>query len=359
MSAQNQEELQKQQQAQQQQMAMMQRYQMLSFIGGVIRSLDKKDILQTISRQMGPVLYCADPYTSQQLSARILQMIEDSGDEQFFIRAQNILLNAMNLTNQIKSNLMMQGGMMGGMNPMMGMNGMNMMGGMNMNPMMQGGMMGGMNPMMGMGMGGMNMMGMNGMGMMGMNNMCFQQPNAPQADENNKSENAKNYIKNYIYQADPIIYLTLIINDGVEIDFSEDKVFEDVLAQALFNSVSNIAGRNPMVFQNMFYIAQSLYQTDYYAKMSKNGKGNGASQWNPMMGMGMMGMGGMNPMMGMGGMNMMGGMMPGSMNGMMSGFDMMNPMMMGMNGMNMMGGMNMMTGMTGGSGMPGMNNNLV
>jgi len=167
MSKQNQEELQKQQQFMQQQQAMMQKYQMLQFIGYVIKSLDKKDILQTISRQIGPVLYCADPFTSQQLSTRILQMIEDAGDEKFCIRAQNILLNAMNLTNQIRSNLMMQGGnmnpgMMCGMNPMMGM-GMSMgMPGM--------GMMGGMNPMMGMGMGMPGMMGMN-YGMMNMPGM--------------------------------------------------------------------------------------------------------------------------------------------------------------------------------------------
>lgn len=143
----------------------MQKYQMLQFIGYVIKSLDKKDILQTISRQIGPVLYCADPYTSQQLSTRILQMIEDANDDNFCIRAQNILLNAMNLTNQIRSNLMMQGGN-AGMNPMMGM-GMSM--GMNYGMGMPG-MMGGMNPMMGMGMGMPGMMGMN-YGMMNMPGM--------------------------------------------------------------------------------------------------------------------------------------------------------------------------------------------
>ena len=365
MSKQNQEELQKQQQFMQQQQAMMQKYQMLQFIGYVIKSLDKKDILQTISRQIGPVLYCADPYTSQQLSTRILQMIEDANDENFCIRAQNILLNAMNLTNQIRSNLMMQGGN-GAMNPMMGGMGMGMsmgmMGGMGMP-----GMMGGMNPMMGMGMGMPGMMGMNyGMGMMGMNQM--QQPTNTQA-EDNKAENAKNYLKTYIYQTDPIIYLTLIINDGVEIDFTEDKVFEDILTNALFNSICNMSNRNPMIFNNLYYVAQSLYQTDYYAKMNKNGNGQQQPMNFGMMGgMGMPGMmGGMNPMMGMG--MPMG--MPGAMNGMMTGFDMngmggMNPMMGGM-GMGMPGMMGMnfgmmnMPGMTGTTAMPGMNtaNNLV
>ena len=72
----------------------------------------------------------------------------------------------------------------------------------------------------------------------------------------------------------------------------------------------------------------------------------GAGGMNPAMGgMGMTGMGGMNPMMGgmnpmMGGMNpMMGGMNPmmGGMNPMMGG---MNPMMSGMNPMMQFGGMN-------------------
>ena len=151
---QNQEKLNQQEQQRQQYAAMFQRMNQLSFIGGVIRSLDKKDILQTFSKQLGPVLYCTDAYTSNAMSSRILDMILDYSEKpEFFINAQTLLLNAVNLTNSVKSNLMM-GGV--GMNPaMMGMNsGMMGMGGMNMM---------GMNPMM-MGMGGMNMMG--GMGMM-------------------------------------------------------------------------------------------------------------------------------------------------------------------------------------------------
>jgi hypothetical protein len=352
MEAQNQEELQKQKQMMEQQQLMWRRQMMLQQAVGVIRNIDKKTVLDTLSKQVGS-MFCPNMWVSNQLTQKIVTMLENTPEyDEIAVSVQNVLVNACNLTNTVRSQMMM-GGMGGMMNPM---GGMNMMGGMGMmNPMM-GGM--NMNPMMGMGM--MNPM-MGGMGMMGMgmNPMMGMQQPTPTSDATDdnarKIEAAKQYIKNYAFNADPLIFLILLGNQlGLTIDFTNDKNFEELIVQALNASLMWMMQSNPMLFQQVYYVINQLYVTDYYSKMN-NGGNNNAQQMNPMMGMGMM-----NPMMG--GMGMMGmGMNP--MMGMQNGFDMnsmMNPMMggmgmMGMNPMMGMGGMNMM-GMQGTMSMPGMNN---
>ena len=250
----------------------------------------------------------------------------------------------------------MQGGMMPGMNPgMMGMGmGMPMMGngfGGAMPGMMGGmqcGMMPGMNPMMGMG------MGMN----MGMNPMMggMQQPAAQATKDGEKPNNVanlKSYVAGNIFNVDPIIFMSTLMNNGVDFD---DSSLESVLGQALTASIYYMDDNTLMYF---YQIVLSLYTTS----VQQGKDGNAAPNQQNIMSMGMM-----NPMMGMQmpgnfamglnnnaqnnvmgfGMNMGCGMPMG----------MMNPMMgMGM-GMPMMGNGfgGAMPGMMGMQQMPGMNN---
>ena len=357
---QSQEDLQKQQQMMMEQQQQYRKYMMLQQMIGVIRSLDKKSVLDTLSKQVGSNLYCPNPMISQQLTQKIITLLNDSPElDDHAVKIQQILLNAISLTNAIRSQLMFSGAG-------------NQMGMMGMNPMM-GGMSMGMNPMMGMGMmpgmmGGM----MNGMGMMGMNPFGMQQPQQPAADGTDdatrKIQIAKEYVKNYAFQSDPLIFLSMLSNQlGLSIDFASDSQFEELIVQALSYAVQQLSMTNPMVFQSVYYVIQQLYMTDYYSKLNNGKGGQQTQQFNQFGMMNGMGMMGMNPMMGM-------GMMPGMMGGMMNGMDQnammsMNPMMGGMSmGMNpmgglgmgpMMGGMNMMPGMTGSMGMPGMNNGSV
>ena len=295
MEAQNQEELQKQKQMMEQQQLMWRRQMMLQQAVGVIRNIDKKTVLDTLSKQVGS-MFCPNMWVSNQLTQKIVTMLENTPEyDEIAVSVQNVLVNACNLTNTVRSQMMM-GGMGGMMNPM---GGMNMMGGMGMmNPMM-GGM--NMNPMMGMGM--MNPM-MGGMGMMGMNPMMGMQQPTPTSDATDdnarKIEAAKQYIKNYAFNADPLIFLILLGNQlGLTIDFTNDKNFEELIVQALNASLMWMMQSNPMLFQQVYYVINQLYVTDYYSKMN-NGGNNNAQQMNPMMGgMNMMGMQGTMSMPGM------------------------------------------------------------
>ena len=358
MGSQNQEDLQKQQQMMQEQQAQWRKMMTLQWIGGNIRNLNKKDVLDALSKNIGPNLYCPNYMVAQQLSQKIVSALLDAPElDDHVISIQNALLSAISLTNSIRASLMysqagqQQNGMMG--NQMMGM-GMNpMMGGM-MNPMMMGGMngmqMGGfgmMNPMMG------GMMG--GFGMM---NPMMQQNTAAAGNEEDEAKRkiqiAKDYIRTNVFQADPLIFLSMISNRiGISIDFTNDQQFEELVVQAMFAAIQQMAYSNPMIFQAVYGIIYQLVSTDYYSKLS-NGKGqNNQNQAAGMMG----GFGMMNPMMmgmGMNGMQMGMG-MPGMMNGMMPAMD--QSMMMG--GMGAMGGLGMgpmmggMTPMPGMTGMPG------
>jgi len=358
---QSQEDLQKQQQMMMEQQQQYRKMMMLQQMISVIRSLDKKSVLDTLSKQVGPNLYCPNMMISQQLTQKIVTLLNDTPelDEQA-VKIQQILLNAVSLTSSIRSQLMFAGAcnpMMGGMNMMdggmMGMNQFGMGMGMGMNPMGMPGMMGGM-----------NMMGGFGMNQFGMG---FQQPQQQQAaadgvdEATRKIQLAKDYVKNYAFQADPLIFLSMLSNQlGLTIDFSSDPQFEELIVQALFFAVQQMAMSNPMVFQSVYYVIQQLYMTDYYSKLN-SGKGGNQQQPNQFNQFGMGGFG-MNQFgMGMGMPGMMGGMMNGmgmgmnTMPGMMGGMNMMGGFGMGMGPMMGMG-MNTMPGMSGSMAMPGMNN---
>jgi len=298
---------------------------------------------------------------SQQLQKQILDFISDVDDETALVNAQSALVSAINMTNTTRSNMMMGGGMPGmGMNMGMGMPGMmggmgmgmpNMMcgmPGMGMNPMM-GGM--GMNPMMG---GGMPGMGMNmGMGMPGMN--TFNQSQSQQSQDANgvdKKATALNYIKNMIWNADPVIYIWSLLNSGLEIDVSADKAFDSNFKTCLVYG-AYYAGYNSVHALQFIYTAiYNLVASDYQQRLMQQSGGNNAQQQTNMMGMSPMMMGGMGMPGMMGGMgmpNMMGGMPGMGMNPMMGG---MMPMANGMD--QMMGGGMPGMGMNMGMGMPGM-----
>ncbi len=243
----------------------------------------------------------------------------------------------------------MNPGMMGGMGMGMPMMGNGFGGAMpGMNPMMMGGMQGGMMPGMNPGMMGMGM----GMPMMGM-----QQPAAQATKDGEKPNNVanlKSYVAGNIFNVDPIIFMSTLMNNGVDFD---DSSLESVLGQALTASIYYMDDNTLMYF---YQVVLSLYTMT----MQQGKDGNAAPNQQNAMGMGMMnpmmgGMGmqmmGMNPMM-MGGMQQMPGMNPGMMGGMGMGMPMpmmgngfggampgMNPMMMG----GMQGGM--MPGMNGGT----------
>lgn len=347
---QSQEDLQKQQQQMQQQQMYYQKMMMLQMAGQLLNSVDKISVLNTLSRSLGPVLICPNPMISQQLTLKIKELLSSPDSDQIIYNAQQDLIQAMALTNYTRSQMMYS---QGGMNPMMGMNQFGM----------------GMNSMMGMsGMNNFGMMGMNpmmgfGMNNFGMNQFGYQQPQQNQTTtdgtvtDEQKIKIAHDYINNYIFQADPLIYLISLISSGIDIDFAGDKNFEFCVTQALQQAIIYLSNTNPTQFRAVVMMLQSLYQTEYFQKMQKN-SGNGQQQnqfnqfgmgMNPMMGFGMnnFGMMGMNPMMSgmMSGMDMNGGMNNFGMN------NMFNPMM----GM-MQPGMNMMGGMYGGvQQMPGMN----
>ena len=289
---QSQEDLQKQQQMMMEQQQQYRKYMMLQQMIGVIRSLDKKSVLDTLSKQVGSNLYCPNPMISQQLTQKIITLLNDSPElDDHAVKIQQILLNAISLTNAIRSQLMFSGA-----GNQMGMG-------------MMPGMMGGM---------------MNGMGMMGMNPFGMQQPQQPAADGTDdatrKIQIAKEYIKNYAFQSDPLIFLSMLSNQlGLSIDFASDSQFEELIVQALSYAVQQLSMTNPMVFQSVYYVIQQLYMTDYYSKLNNGKGGQQTQQFNQFGMMNGVGMMGMNPMMGMG----------------------------------------MMPGMTGSMGMPGMNNGSV
>ena len=296
------EELEKQRQMQQQQEMMQRRMFTIQQICSIIQNLDPSTVLKTFG-QYGINFICPNPQISYALLTGIYQKLIDSEpEESLWADIFNALNASISRTNQMRYTSYGVG--MPGMNPMMGGMGMGMPG---MNPMMGMGMPG-MNPMMGMGM----MNPMMGMGMPGMS-----QPTNGNQTDNQKIEGMKNFIKqnlqpNYMgNNVDPIVFIQLLGNYKVELDFSEDKEFSYYVIMAIQQAVGNMPSQQLVYVLNIIY---GLYNTEMQKNYSKNGGKNNQNGMNPMMGMGMM-----NPMMGMG----MG--MPG-----------MNPMMgMGMPGMNM------------------------
>ena len=179
--------------------------------------------------------------------------------------------------------------------------------------------------------GGMNMgMGMPMMGnQMGMMNpmMGMAQPQAAQVgnDKQNNVNNLKSYVQANLFNTDPVVLISILMNNGLEFDDSD---LDRILGQTLANSAYYMDDNSIVYF---YQIVVSLYNVS----IQQGKDGNAAPNQQNMMGMNMMGMG--MPMMG----NQMG---------------MMNPMMGGMNmGMGQMPGMGMnMMGM----GMPMMGNQM-
>ena len=303
-------------------------------IMGAFNTISAYKVLKTASQygMIFPVDYNSKMVLSQKLY-QALVLNNTSTDEDEWKTLANSLMMAQQQTmrNMLFSPQMNNGGMNMGMGmPMMG-NQMGMM-----NPMM-GGMPGmGMN-MMGM---GMPMMG-NQMGMMNPM-MGMAQPQAAQVgnDKQNNVNNLKSYVQANLFNTDPVVLISILMNNGLEFDDSD---LDRILGQTLANSAYYMDDNSIVYF---YQIVVSLYNVS----IQQGKDGNAAPNQQNMMGMNMMGMG--MPMMGnqMGMMNpMMGGMGMGQMPGM--GMN-----MMGM-GMPMMGNqMGMMNPMMGQMRMPGMGN---
>ena len=207
-------------------------------------------------------------------------------------------------------------------------------------PMMQQPMMGMGMPMGGMQMGyGMPMGGMGyGYGMQQPMMYAQQQPaantNGQPVDESEARINSmRAFVNQNIFNVDPIIFINLLMNNGVEPDDEElGRILGQALAQASFYMDDN-------TFTYFYNIVSCLYNAALQQQAKENGGNGNAQFYNQQMGMGM----GMNCGMPMGGM----------------GYGMQQPMGMGMMGQPMgmncgmpMGGMQMGYGMQ--QQMPGM-----
>ena len=222
-------------------------------------------------------------------------------------------------------------------------------------------------PMNGMQMGyGMPMGGMGyGYGMQQPMMYAQQQPaanaNGQPVDESEARINSmRAFVNQNIFNVDPIIFINLLMNNGVEPDDEElGRILGQALAQASFYMDDN-------TFTYFYNIVSCLYNAALQQQAKENGGNGNAQFYNQQMGMGMnygipmggMGYGMQQPMGMMGqpmGMNCgmpMGGM---PMNGMMGQPMMQQPMMgmgMPMNGMQMGYGMQQMPGMDGSSSNP-------
>ena len=336
-TAENQKKAEEQQRYFMQMQKNMMRQNYAQQIMGAFNTISAYKVLKTASQygMIFPVDYNSKMVLSQKLyQALVLNNTSTDEDEwktlaNSLMMAQQQTMRNMLFSPQMNNGMMpnmgmgmpMMGNQMGMMNPMMG--GMNM--GMSQMPGM-----GMMNPMMGM---GMPMMG-NQMGMMGMN-----QPQAAQVgnDKQNNVNNLKSYIQANLFNTDPVVLISILMNNGLEFDDSD---LDRILGQTLANSAYYMDDNSIVYF---YQIVVSLYNVS----IQQGKDGNAAPNQHNMMGMGMpmMGnqMGMMNPMMG--GMNMGMSQMPG--------MGMMNPMM-GM-GMPMMGNQMGMMGMNHMQ-MPGMGN---
>ena len=155
--------------------------------------------------------------------------------------------------------------------------------------------------------GGMNMgMGMPMMGnQMGMMNpmMGMAQPQTAQVgnDKQNNVNNLKSYVQANLFNTDPVVLISILMNNGLEFDDSD---LDRILGQTLANSAYYMDDNSIVYF---YQIVVSLYNVS----IQQGKDGNAAPNQQNMMGMNMMGMG--MPMMGnqMGMMNMGQMRMPG------------------------------------------------
>ena len=307
-AAENQKKAEEQQRYFMQMQKNMMRQNYAQQIMGAFNTISAYKVLKTASQygMIFPVDYNSKMVLSQKLY-QALVLNNTSTDEDEWKTLANSLMMAQQQTmrNMLFSPQMNNGGMNGGMN-MMGM-GMPMMGnqmGM-MNPMM-GGMNMGMGQMPGM---GMNMMGM-GMPMMGnqmgmMNPMMggMTQPQAAQVgnDKQSNVNNLKSYIQANLFNTDPVVLISILMNNGLEFDDSD---LDRILGQTLANSAYYMDDNSIVYF---YQIVVSLYNVS----IQQGKDGNAAPNQQNMMGMNMMGMGMpmMGNQMGMMGMNQM--QMPG------------------------------------------------
>ena len=361
---------QEQQQAMEQQRLIMiqqqkqqQRYMLCNQIFGAMNLISAYNVLKQ-SAMYGITNFNLDMNSRNILSQKIYALFFSNGsvktEEEWTLFYRTVMQAYQATMNKMVFNTQ-QMGMMGQpmmQQPMMGMNmpmGGMPMGGMMGQPMMQQPMMG----MNGMPMGyGMPMGGM-GYGYSMQQPMMYaqQQPaanaNGQPVDESEARINSmRAFVNQNIFNVDPIIFINLLMNNGVEPDDEElGRILGQALAQASFYMDDN-------TFTYFYNIVSCLYNAALQQQAKENGGNGNAQFYNQQMGMGM----GMNygmPMGGMGygmqqpmGMGMMGqpmGMNCGMpMGGMQMGYGMQPPMGMGMP----MGGMQMGYGMQ--QQMPGM-----
>ena len=294
-AAENQKKFEEQQRYFMQMQKNMMRQNYAQQIMGAFNTISAYKVLKTASQygMIFPVDYNSKMVLSQKLY-QALVLNNTSTDEDEWKTLANSLMMAQQQTmrNMLFSPQMNNGGMNMGMGmPMMG-NQMGMM-----NPMM--GQMPGM---------GMNMMGM-GMPMMGnqmgmMNPMMgMAQPQAAQVgnDKQNNVNNLKSYVQANLFNTDPVVLISILMNNGLEFDDSD---LDRILGQTLANSAYYMDDNSIVYF---YQIVVSLYNVS----IQQGKDGNAAPNQQNMMGMNMMGMG--MPMMGnqMGMMNMGQMRMPG------------------------------------------------
>ena len=305
-AAENQKKFEEQQRYFMQMQKNMMRQNYAQQIMGAFNTISAYKVLKTASQygMIFPVDYNSKMVLSQKLY-QALVLNNTSTDEDEWKTLANSLMMAQ---QQTMRNMLFS--------PQMNNGGMNMMG-MGM-------------PMMGNQMGMMNMGQMPGMGM---NMMGTAQPQAAQVgnDKQNNVNNLKSYVQANLFNTDPVVLISILMNNGLEFDDSD---LDRILGQTLANSAYYMDDNSIVYF---YQIVVSLYNVS----IQQGKDGNAAPNQQNMMGMNMMGMG--MPMMGnqMGMMNMC--QMPG-----------MGMNMMGM-GMPMMGNQMGMMNM-GQMRMPGMGN---
>ena len=305
-AAENQKKFEEQQRYFMQMQKNMMRQNYAQQIMGAFNTISAYKVLKTASQygMIFPVDYNSKMVLSQKLY-QALVLNNTSTDEDEWKTLANSLMMAQ---QQTMRNMLFS--------PQMNNGGMNMMG-MGM-------------PMMGNQMGMMNMCQMPGMSM---NMMGMAQPQAAQVgnDKQNNVNNLKSYVQANLFNTDPVVLISILMNNGLEFDDSD---LDRILGQTLANSAYYMDDNSIVYF---YQIVVSLYNVS----IQQGKDGNAAPNQQNMMGMNMMGMG--MPMMGnqMGMMNMC--QMPG-----------MGMNMMGM-GMPMMGNQMGMMNM-GQMRMPGMGN---
>ena len=274
-AAENQKKFEEQQRYFMQMQKNMMRQNYAQQIMGAFNTISAYKVLKTASQygMIFPVDYNSKMVLSQKLY-QALVLNNTSTDEDEWKTLANSLMMAQQQTmrNMLFSPQMNNGGMNMGMGmPMMG-NQMGMM-----NPMM-GGMPGmGMN-MMGM---GMPMMG-NQMGMMNPM-MGMAQPQAAQVgnDKQNNVNNLKSYVQANLFNTDPVVLISILMNNGLEFDDSD---LDRILGQTLANSAYYMDDNSIVYF---YQIVVSLYNVS----IQQGKDGNAAPNQQNMMGMNMMGMG--------------------------------------------------------------------